>query len=218
MIKLTLPFSLFLIVIMACGQHNNDKDVEKLKERFAGFVNAVETMNIDSIQAYTYPKLFTIISKEESRLEMEKSHQLVRGKATIGSARIDSISTVFTIGNGRYARADYSIEVKMPVDSTEISENITLPDSLGNSHFIGTNYPAPKSTLMATLIRSGTGMAVTSYEEKNGMTIMRLRVVTIAAKDEFAKEWSFFPVLNDQEAINKLFPKKLLETLASKDK
>ena len=70
---------------------------------------------------------------------------------------------------------------------------------------------------MAALIKSKYGIEVTDYNELNGIRTMWIKMATIAAKDEYAKDWSFFPVTNDQELINKLFSQDVLKKLAAKE-
>ncbi len=182
--------------------------------RFTGFLKAIGNMNIDSIQNYTYPKLFSIIPRDQSRQSMETSYTFFKGKAELDSIKIDTIKPVFHVGKGSYSIAIYSMVIKIPLDSTE--KNIAKPAiDTGIKHSIGDRYPSPQSTLMATLMRSESGIEITRLDEADGIRTIKVKVLAVAAKDEFAKEWSFFTVTEDQELVNKLFPRKVLEKLAS---
>jgi hypothetical protein len=156
---------------------------------------------------------------------MERSFAFLKGRAEIDSVLIDTLYPVSHIDKGSYSIAICSMVIRMPLDSTENitnkplmdpTRNKTLLDSSSNKHLIDGRYPAPSSTLMTTLIKSNEyGMEVTGYNEINGISTIRMRVATIAAKDEYAKDWTFLGVTSDQELINKLFSKKVLEKLAS---
>jgi hypothetical protein len=192
-----------------------EKEAKDLRFRFTGFVKVVGEMDIDSIEAYTYSKLFTILPRDQSRESMEKSYAFFKGKAELDSVRVDTIKPVFHIDKGSYAIAIYSMVIRMPLDSTENSIAQSSIDTTRKTHLINGTYATPQSTLKETLMRNEYGIGVTGFEEADGKIKMRIRVVTIAVKDEFAKQWSFFTVTNDQELINKLFPKKVLEKLAT---
>lgn len=211
----------WLTVLIACAygcknkQASLENEAKDLRSRFTGFLKAIREMNIDSIQAYTYSKLFTILPRDQSRESMERSYVFFKGKAELDSVKIDTIQPVFHIDKGSYSIASYSMVIRMPLDSTENSTAKPSIDTTGLKHSIGGRYAAPQSTLLATLMRNEYGIEFTGMEEAGGMRTMRIRVMTIAAKDEFAKEWSFFTVTNDQALINKLFPGKILEKLAT---
>lgn len=217
-------WGLFAILPFASGCNGTQdpaKETKELEQRFAGFVSAIRQMNIDSIQAYTYPKVFTFITLAASRESMQQSYTFFNNNARLDSVKMDTIFPIHVIGDGKYAMAAYSMLISIPSDSVEndVESDRSRPpvDTANITHSIGTeHYPAPSSTLMATLMRDNKlGVDVTRYEEKDGMTILQFRVMTIAVKDEFADKWSFFTVTGDQELLNKLFPKKVLERLAA---
>jgi hypothetical protein len=180
-------------------------------------------MNIDSIQGYTYPKLFTIRTRSQSRESMERSYAFFKDKARLDSVLIDTIYPISPIDKGHYAIAVFNMVIRIPLDSTEHVTNNTLTDTSSkkhpaDNHLIDGTYPAPSSTLFAMIISEQFGIEVTGYDEINGMKTIRMKVLTIAAKDEYAKDWTFIAVKSDQELINKLFSKNVLEKLASYNK
>jgi hypothetical protein len=209
----------WLTVLIACACTNKQASIENeakdLRLRLSSFLKAVGEINVDSIQTYTYPKLFTIFPREQSRKSMERSYAFLQKNAELDSVKIDTIHPVFHMDKGSYSTAIYSMVIRMPLDSTENSTTKPSIATTGKKHLTGEKYPAPQSTLMATLMRNEYGVEVIGYEELDGMRTMRIRVAIIAAKDEFAKKWSFFTVTGDQELINKLFSRKVLEKLGS---
>jgi len=217
--KIFFGLTIFIIGAIACNNKQSEQnEAKELRQRFSGFVKAITLMNIDSIQAYTYPKLFTILPRNESRQSMKESYLFFKEKAELDSVLIDTLYPIFHIDKGSYSIAIYSMSIRIPLDTTENITNKTLTDTTGTKHLIDGKYAAPQSTLFATLMRgmwSKYGIEVTGFSEINGIRTMRLKVVTIAAKDEYAKDWTFLTVISDQELINKLFSKKVLEKLSS---
>jgi hypothetical protein len=215
--KIFFWFTVLITCVCACKnkQASIENEEKGLRLRFTGFIKAVGEMNIDSIQAYTYSKPSTILPDDQSSKTMLRTYIFLKEKAEPDSVKIDTIKPVFHIDKGSYSIAIYSMIIRMPLDSTENSTTRPSIDKTGIKHSIGGSYPAPQSTLMATLMRGEYGIEVTRFEEADGMRTMRIRVATIAVKDEFAKEWSFFTVTGDQELINKLFSRKVLEKLAT---
>lgn len=176
-------------------------------------------MSIDSIQQYIYPGPLT---HEQVRKSMETSYSFIKKGVQLDSVRIDTIFPIFHVDKGSYAKASFLITMRMPMDPSEISVNngsvknsITQSDEKGLTHSIGQTFQAPRITLLAALMRGKYGMDFFSLEEMDGMRIMRAKVWAIAAKDEFAKDWSFLNVTSDQEIINKLFSQNVLKKLVS---
>lgn len=213
-----LLLSTFFICTCKGKKNSEENEVKELRNRFSGYVNAIAGMNIDSIQNYTYPKLFTILPRSQSRQSMEKSYAFFKERAELDSVLIDTLYPVSHIDKGSYSIAIYSAMIRMPLDSSENIKKKNLTDTMNTKHLIGETYPAPQSTLLATLMKGQYGIEFTDLKEVNGMRIMRMKVAAIAAKDENAKDWCFFAIASDQELINKLFSRKVLEKLSSYNK
>jgi len=205
---------LIVLILYSCA---DEKKERALHRRFDGYLTAINGMNIDSIQAYTYPKLFTILPLSQSRESLEASFDFIKGRVELNSVKIDTIFPVFRTNKGSFAKATYSMVIRVPLDTIENVKSKISVETANKEYLIEEKYPAPQSTLLAALMRNKYGIEFINYQEKNGMRIMQIRFMAIAVKDEFAKDWSFFTVTNDQELISKLFSKKVLENLTSKD-
>lgn len=219
--RLFFAFIVLIACICSCSGNSEEK---ALQSRFEKYLKAVSGKNNDSIKVYTYPKLFSILPDSQARESIERSYSIIRGIVELDSIKIDSIFPVIHIDNGWYAKAYYSAEMRMPADPAEADTEKFSFDHKEQSakpttteHSIGSTYPAPRATLIATLTKGQYSVEVLSYQVKDRMRVMRVKVMTIAAKDEFSKEWSFFRVTHDDELTNKLFPMKVLEKITAKD-
>jgi hypothetical protein len=213
--------SLFLIALISCvcaciGKKETEKnEINDVARRFSGFAKAMEELNIDSMHGYTYPKLFTIVPLSTSKENIEKSYAVFKGKVKLDSVQIDTVYFIFHADKGNYAKIIYSLVITMPADSTEDSKNGTPPKTTSLEHKIGEEYAAPKSALMATIISGQFNAKVDKLDYSEGITTVHMKLMAVAVKDEYSKDWTFFTITADQELISKLFPKKVLEKLAS---
>lgn len=216
--------TLVLLGVLAFNCHGNqaEKKEEKarLQARLDHYLDAIQKMNADSLQAYTYPRIFSLISPAAFNEEFNKVMVAAEGGMKIGSVRTDSICPVHYLNNGQYTMIYYTVTIHMKSSPSEIN-NLITEDTVqqpASTHSIGEKYAAPQETLMRTLIKANYGIEITGYENKNGVTIMTFRLSAIAAKDNYSKEWTFLTVTNDeafQQYIKNLFPNNVLEALTA---
>ena len=102
-----------------------------MRQRFEGYLRGVKEKNIDSIQAYTYPKLFTLLSHRESRQSMETSYRYLEENAELDAVRVDSLYPVSRMDNGSYSIAIFSMRVRSLLDTAKDDINQKIVDSGG---------------------------------------------------------------------------------------
>lgn len=213
--KSSFAISILLSVLVSC---TSQPEADLLKRRFSGFVHSLSMRDTTSIKTFTYPKLLTIKSNNESRSVMFGPMSNLNEKVSFDSIRKDSIYPIIKTGDGLYSIATIVMRMTMISDSV-VQRNGKKRDITLNNHAIGVDaYPTPKATLMATLIQNEFNIELLDYKELPGRIILKVRIATIAAKDKFAKEWSFVTVGNDQELLNELFSAVTLKKLSAFNK
>ena len=205
---------LFFGMSFGCQPHSGTGDPGAgLEERFNGYLSAIRSMHIDSIQSYTYPGLFRILSPSASQKNMQESFLYFNENARLHAVQKDTIHPVLRLEEGLYTTVIYSLSLSFP-DTTAEQPIAREPDKKSLSHAIGTGqYPAPASALFSILGRE-LGVDVTRYENKEGRTYVDFRVLAIAAKDKQSSQWSFLTITNDQELLQQVFPANVIDTLA----
>ena len=82
-------------------------------------------------------------------------------------------------------------------------------------HEIGSAYPAPQRTLMATLLKSQfAGQKTSGVNDSAGTIKLRAHNNLIAVKDGHLEQWSFVQPGEKDTLLNKLFSRKVLDKFA----
>lgn len=208
------------LLFSACQSSDNHSEKSlkiELQKRLEGFLTAVGKSDIDSILAYTYPRYFELITKVEASKNMESSYSLFKTQGKIDQVKADSIFPFIYTKDGTYTEVIYSVSLRLNSDTLETP---TLPaktesDTASVHHSIGKSFAAPQNTLMAALLKQQyQGIEFTDIQTTNGQTHMKMKVAAIAAKDSFAKNWSFISVIGDQLVLFNLFPKEVLASIS----
>jgi hypothetical protein len=191
--KIILITTCFCCSLLAFAQ----KDPE-LKKRLNSFIQATQAMDFNKILDYTYPKLFTFVPREQMLDALEKSLHNDQLSISFDSIKIDSLFPVFTMAGGNYAKINSSMTMTMKLNFPKDE-----PDS---------SKTAANTQLVAAMQgQFGADKVVFN----NGSIIIRVNTPMVAVKDQYAKEWSFSN-LKDNDPINdKLFSKELLNKFAS---
>src|SRR5258705_7391922 len=195
-----LFFAVSVLICCACSDSKkkgagNETD-NSLRTRLDAFMKVTDEMNLEKIMDYTYPKLFTIVPRAQLLETIKESFENQEIKIELDSLRIDSLYPVFQLGKASYAKINYSMVMLFHSKDTSTTKNGSL------------------ETMRQRL--------VSKYGEDNvipddPMKTIRIRISSpmVAVKDEYAKEWSFVNLNTEDEFINKLFDKEVLDKLAT---
>jgi len=189
-----------ILVLCACGSSKNKKAESKtsnasLEQRLQEYRKLNEELNIDKLMDYIYPKLFTLAPREDMVKGMKDFFASDEIKVVIDSLTIDRIHPVFQIGDGSYAKVEYSMVMRM-----DMSPKDTVEDEGQNEMIVQT-------------MRAQYGEENVDIDKATGMIRIRTVNPMVAVKDEYAKEWSFVSLKEDDPMINQLFSKEVLDKL-----
>ncbi len=194
-----LVFALALIAFWACSD-SKKKTAEpvadsSLEKRLDEYMKLTDEMKLDELMDYIYPKLFTIAPREQMVAAMKATFENEQVKADLDSVKITKIYPVFTEGKGSYAKVGYSMVMLM---------SFNLGDSTGESD------PSQMDMIKSTL-SDKYGDENVSIEGR--LIKIRQNNFLVAAKDEFAKEWSFVSWKKEDPLMNRLFTDEVLAKL-----
>lgn len=197
-----LFLALTVLIFCACGASKDKKaelpDKASLESRLASFMNANDNMNIEEMADYLYPKLFTIAPKADLIKSMQETFNGDQMKVELDEVKVDTLYPVFDFDKGSYAKVKYSMIMRMNFKNNSDS-TIDNKDMLENiKQSMAAEYGAENVTL-----------------DEKGIISIREKSVMVAIKDEYAKEWSFVELKEDDPMTEKLFTKDLLAKLAT---
>lgn len=196
-----LFFILSVLIFCACGSSKKKADSTgegaTLEQRLADFMKANDKMDFEKVMDYTYPKLFTLAPRAQLVKAMKDAFNNEEVKVELDSLRIDTVFSVFKIGDGSYAKVRYTMNMLMDFGVAK--------DSSGSDD--------KKSDYILQSITAKYGAENVSADEKTGVITIRNTSDMVAVKDEYAKEWSFVNLNKEDPMINKLFSKEVLDKL-----
>lgn len=167
-----------------------------LKARLDSFLVFTEAMNIDAALDLTYPRLFTIISRDDMKKELSNTQERDDVKIRLDSLRLDTIFPVFQFEKGSYSRIVYTMNMYMQMldeaaieDEEEINQMIRIFE-----------------------LQHGEGNVTYNKEKKE--IRLHIRSSMIAIRDEVSPQWTFLNLEADSPLTGILFGDKLLEKLA----
>ena len=167
-----------------------------LQQRATLIMKATDSVDMDKILDLTYPKLFTIVPREQMAEALLEAFNTEEFTITIDSILVDTIYPIFTVGDGSYAKIKHSQILKMRFkEEIDTTDKESLNELLNN---MKDGFPDSKVRFDA-----GTNCIVIS-----GPGYM------IAIKDNYAKEWCFVNLEDDDnQLISLLFNEDVVKKL-----
>ncbi|MBC7874049.1 MAG: hypothetical protein H7Y01_08635 [Ferruginibacter sp.] len=195
-----LFFAFIICALCACGSSKkkteNKGNGTSLDQRLSEFMQVNDEMNLEKVMDYIYPKLFTIVPREEMLEAMKSGFNNEEVKVELDSLKIDRVNPEFEMAQGRYAKISYSM--------------VMLMDFKISKDSIDTNGPR-----MVEMLAAEYGEENVSLDKATGIIRIRTSSPMVAVKDEYAKEWSFVNLKEEDPLVNKLFSKEVLDKLAT---
>lgn len=188
----------FCVMAFCCSMLAFSQADTSLPQRLNLFIEANSKMDLEKVLDYTYPKLFTIVPKEQILEIMKASFNNEQMSIRLDSLRADSIYPVFQTKQGSYAKILYSMKMtmhlkKQDADSSKKKENA---DAM---------LLAMKSQLGEKRVRM----------DGAGNIILHVSAVMVAAKDIYADDWCFVNLKDGDPITSQLFSKEIIDKLAT---
>lgn len=182
-----------MVTVLASAQEDR-----RLAERLDSALHYTSISDLEKLMDFTYPKLFTLVPKEQM-LETLKSG-LVNDEfiATVDSVKVVRIFPVFTSGKGKYAKLLHTMRLNMQFREA-----------------LDTSAGGEVEELMKSM-RQTFGEGKVSFNKKTNTVSVMTLVSMVAIKDEQSPEWTFVTFDDDEEdhelgAV--LFPEEVLQKL-----
>jgi hypothetical protein len=188
-------FFLFcLVLVAASGYSQFAKDSADLVRRLETFMQYNRDLNFDKVMDYTYPKLFTIATKEQIKEVMESAFNSDELNIKMDSIKTEKVYPLFASGTNRYARISYSMLLLMSPKPENDSTNMSILIPVMKGQFGDDNV---------------------RFNEKTNTLIIYQKVDMAAIKDDISREWTFMNLKKDDPIMDLLLDKKLLSKFYS---
>ena len=182
---------LFSAVTIICLSQQDTSLVNRLNKT----LQFTKTMDLDKIMDYTYPKLFTIVTRGQMVEALKSSFETDEFRIELDSVELDTIFPIFKIDNGHYAKIKHTMLMRM-------------------------KYKEPLDTFDKDKSQMTALMAVKFGEDNvrfdrltNSLNIF-MRSNMVAVKDNYSPQWTFVTLDADNPALlNLLFSKEVLDKL-----
>lgn len=185
-----LAFSLLLFLFLASKGLAQTDSI--LKQRIDSVLIVTKEMNFEKILDFTYPKLFTIVTREQMKEALKSSFETEDFSATLDSLNLVSVLPVFTIKNGQYAKIKHTMLMRM-----KFKEEMDSTDS----------------EMMIPLMEEEFGKGNVRFDKLTNTIITFMNSEMVAIKDEFSPEWSFVNYDEESSIVNLVFSKEVIEKL-----
>jgi len=170
------------------------KDSAELVTRLDTFIQYNRDMNFDKIMDYTYPKLFTIATKEQVKEALESVFNSDELTLKMDSLKTEKIYPLFASGNNRYAKVNYSMLILM------------TPKPMKDTADIG---------MLVSIMQKQFGDENVRFDKNTNTMIIYQKLDMAAIKDELSPEWTFFNLNKDDPMMDLLLDKEIISKFYS---
>lgn len=177
------------LILSVAGKSQQDA---RLLARLDSMLLVTQEMNLEKILDYTYPKLFTIATREQMADAMKSSFETEDFKTTLDSVKIGKVHPVFSTKEGQYAKITHTMLMRMHFNETIEEEQSQAV------------IPAMEKEFGAGKVR---------FDKAKNTIVISLNSEIVAIKDEYATEWCFVNYDEDDSLVNLLFSKEVIEKL-----
>lgn len=208
----------FLVFVTACRTESKiDPALTiSLQKRLTEYADAIRQININRVLTYYYPGIFSFLSADRHKALLEGQLNQPGVRYRVESVVTDSIYPVFEADRAFYSKARIKMAMLFPQDSAEQSNapETKTPPELPLHGISAERYPAPRSTLMAALIRNQSPDSKISFDSVKNCIRIQTDLELIAVKDSISPEWSFIGLRTGDTLLNRLLNQKVIDKLA----
>lgn len=185
-------FLLSVLVLITSTTVTHAQQDTALSRRLQEILGYTQLSEIDKILDYTYPKIFTLATRDQMKEQLLAALDNEEFTTTLDSIRVKTIFPVFSSGKGRYAKISHTMIMRMKFKSAPDSTNEELFTQLMGMQF---------------------GKENIRFSRAEGVLHVNMLSYLVAIKDEFANEWSFVNYDEESSIVPMLFSKEVVEKL-----
>lgn len=187
-------FSLLLIILFLNG-YAQEPD-SSFRARLDSFFHLNHLKEIERVLDYTYPKLFTIVSREQMLEVMKNTFDNEEMTITMDSLKLVKTWPMLSLPEGEFVQMEYSMIMRMQfkqMDST------LTPD---------------KMETISSLLEMKYGAGNARYDSVSGQILIHINSPLLAIKDELSPQWTFVNFIKDDPITPMLLSQDIIDKLS----
>ncbi|MBI5372592.1 MAG: hypothetical protein HZA79_11280 [Sphingobacteriales bacterium] len=170
-----------------------------LQPRLDSFLKLNHLLDIERILDFTYPKLFTIVPREQMAEVMKNTFDNREIKVVLDSLKLGKIYPPLTTGEGSFVKVDYSMIMRMHFtdmddDSADYSE---------------------KAGFIVGILENKYGTGNASFDPLKKTFDIRVHTSLVAIRDSHSPQWTFINFDKEEPLTSLLLSHELIDTLSS---
>jgi|JI6StandDraft_1071083.scaffolds.fasta_scaffold54598_2 hypothetical protein len=185
---------LFLTSLLLSGYAQTDSS---LQVRLDSFFHLNHLKEIDRVLDYTYPKLFTIVPREQMHEVMKSTFDNDEMTVTMDSLKLVKTYPMLNTEEGSFVQMEYTIIMRMQFKQTDSTDN-----------------PEQMATITSLLsLKYGEGNA--RYDSIQKQIVILVKSPLLAIRDRISPQWTFINFKKDDMITPMLLSKDILDKLSS---
>jgi hypothetical protein len=188
------PLFSFLLIILFLNGYAQQPD-SSFRVRLDSFFHLNHLQELDRVMDYTYPKLFTIVSREQMLEIMKSTFDNDEMTVTLDSLKLIKTWPMLSTPEGSFVQMEYSMIMRMQfkqMDSTD------TPEKMGT---------------VTSLMEMKYGAGNARYDSLLKQIVVLVRSPLLAIKDELSPQWTFMNFLKDEPITPMLLSQDILDKL-----
>ncbi len=190
---------LLLFVLTTLSYSSYAQPDSSLLNRLHRFLNLNHLKDFNGVLDYTYPKLFTIVPREQMLEIMKNAFDNEEMVIEVDSLQTVKFYPLLTTDEGSFLKIDYSMILRMQYKKMEEDSSATPEKMEQISSLLSTKY--------------GEGNA--RYDAASKKIIIRVHTPLLAIRDILSPEWTFINFKNDEMITPLLLSQDIIDKINS---
>lgn len=187
-------FSLLLTILVLTGYAQQPDSSFRI--RLDSFFHLNHLKDLDRVMDYTYPKLFTLVSREQMLEVMKSTFENEEMTIAMDSLKLLKTWPMLELPEGSFVQMEYSMLMRMQfkqMDST---------------------FTPDKMETISSLLEMKYGAGNTRYDSVTRQILIHINSPLLAIKDELSPQWTFLNFLKDDPIAPMLLSQDILDKLS----
>lgn len=189
-------FSFSLILFLSFFLTIQAQHDPRLVQRLDSTLLATKAMDFDRILDLTYPKLFSLVERDQMKSVLRSTFDNFQFVISLDSLTIASISPVMLVGTGQYVKVQHTMLMIFHFKDTADKEGIET------------------EKLVANTMAMQYGEENVKYDEVTRSIRVFTKPEMVGVKDDISPEWTFVNYKKGDMITELLFSKEIRDKLA----
>lgn len=197
LVNINMNRYLFVLFLSLGSITGNGQADSSLLVRLDSFFRVNHLKDIDRVLDFTYPKLFTIVPREQMAEVMKSTFDNDEMTVEMDSLQIRKYYPMITTTEGSFQKMDYSMILRMRFKESA-ADSTDTPDKMNQ---------------ITSLLSAKYGEGNARYDAASRQIVILVMTPLIAIKDSLSPEWTFINFNKDETITSLLLSGDILNKL-----